>query len=68
MTAKGKGSGRRRNWYCRFRPAGEPAAFIEQCADGRWRVVIGRREIARVASREIADAVVDRLDAAHLKR
>jgi hypothetical protein len=67
VTAK-RERGRPRNWYCRFRPRGAPAAFIEQCADGRWRIIVGRREIAVVASSTVADAVVDQLDASHTRK
>jgi hypothetical protein len=59
MTAKRKGSGRhRREWFWRFRPKGADA-YVEQTEDGRWHVFVGRTEIAVVATREIAIAVVD---------
>jgi len=64
-----KRSGRhRRQWFGRFRPAGSPAAFIEQTEDGRgWRIIVGNREIAVVASSTVAVELVDRLDAADRK-
>lgn len=59
---KRKGSGRHRGaWFCQFRANGQPA-FIEQCENG-WRIILGHHQIAVVASREIAIAVVDALDA-----
>jgi hypothetical protein len=53
---------RNRKWFWRFRDSGPPA-YVEQSDDGRWRIIIGRREIAIVASWEVAIAVVDEFDA-----
>jgi hypothetical protein len=64
MTAERKGSGRPRNWICRFRQAGAPAAYIEQFADG-WHVVIGLSTVAITDTRQAAIDVVDGLDGDH---
>jgi len=67
MTAERKGSGRPRNWICRFRATGAPAAFIEQFDDG-WHVVVGLSTVAVTDTRQAAIAVVDSLDATHVRK
>ena len=60
-------SGRHRpQWFVRFRAKGAPA-YIEQTEDRRWRIIVGRTEIAIVASSTIAVELVDQLDAVHRK-
>jgi hypothetical protein len=57
-----RSSRRHREWFWRYRPNGADA-YVEQIEDGRWRVTVGRQVIATCANREIANAVVDELDA-----
>jgi hypothetical protein len=57
-----RGDRRRPEWFWRFRTGGA-AAYVEETEDGRWRVTVGRQVIATCANREIANAVVDELDA-----
>ena len=62
MISRGKFTKRpRRRWSWRFgRRDGRPA-IIEQRPDGQWSVVIGRQVVGVVASREVAEQLIDKL-------
>jgi hypothetical protein len=62
-TAKSAPGRARRAWFWRFRKDESPA-IVEQLDDGRWRITINNREIATVASRDVAVTLIDELDRA----
>jgi hypothetical protein len=50
----------RRDWFWRFRRDGPPA-IVEEHGDG-WHVIVAGREVGVVASREIAEQLIDKID------
>ena len=63
MIARSKFIGPRSQWSWRFGRRERRPATIEQRPDGQWSVVIGRQVIGVVASREVAEELIDKLDA-----